>query len=285
MTEHIDDPIKMWMEQAGKLPLLAANEEFELGRRFQEEHDDAARDKLVEHNLRLVIDLASKYMGHGLEFSDLIQDGNIGLIRAAEKFDYRKGYRFSTYATFWVRQGITRGLSNFGHTIRLPAHITEKKFRLNRLVEELVQELGREPTETELVAKSGYDVKTIKLLLYNTTDPISVDTTDMGDDSEAGTLIDFIEDDSVPTPDEILNRIVIQEQIGDNLMGILTPREKNVMRLRFGLFGQTQHSLEETGAVLSVTRERVRQIEWKALAKIRNSWRRQKIGEMVGCKQ
>jgi len=285
MTEHVDGSIKMWMAEAGKLPLLTASEEFELGRRIQEEDDKAARDKLVEHNLRLVVDLASRYIGHGLDFPDLIQDGNIGLIRAAEKFDYRRGFRFSTYATFWVKQGITRSLSNCGHTIRRPAHIIEKMFKLTKWTEELVQELGREPTETELVEKSGYDIETIELLLRSAIAPVSIDTTIIGDDFETGVLVDLIEDNSISTTDEILSRIVLQDQINDDLLSILTPREKDVMRLRFGLFEQAAHSLEETGAALSITRERARQIEWKAIAKIRNSWRWQKIAEMVGCNE
>lgn len=279
--DRIVDSVQMLMTQAGKFSLLTAREELDLGRRIQEYNDESARSKLIEHNLRLVIDLASRYIGRGLDFADLIQNGNVGLIRAAEKYDYHRGYRFSTYATFWVRQALTRGLSDTGRTIRLPAHITEKLVKLSKVAEGMVQGLGREPTEDELVEKSGYGPEVVRIFMTNILDPISIDSTAIGDESEEGTLIDLIEDATVPTTDEIVNRIVLQEQINDDLMSILTLSEKNVLRLRFGLFGGSGLTLENTGVSLGITRERARQIEWKALVKIRSNWRWQRIISIV----
>ena len=278
MAEHLDDSVQMWMVEAGRRPLLTLEEELALGRRIRDECDSGARDKLVECNLRLVINIATAYNGRGLDFSDLIQEGNIGLIRAAEKFDHSKGYKFSTYATFWVRQAITRGLSDCARTIRLPAHITEKMHKLNKDIRALVQELGREPTEEELAERSEFDTKTVHLLLTSLQEPISIDSTMIGDE---GSLIDLIEDDSAPTSDEIVDRIVIEDYVTNSLMSLLSGREKWVMRLRFGLNETRQHTLEEAGVVMGVTRERVRQIEWKAIVKIRNAWRWEKLAEMV----
>jgi len=281
MKDNTDDVVHTWMAKAGKLPLLNSEEELELGRRIWEYNDEAAKTKLIEHNLRLVVDIASRYTGRGLDFSDLIQDGNIGLIKAAGKYDYRKGYKFSTYATFWIRQAITRGLSDSGRTIRLPAYITEKLFQLNKTMNDMVQELGREPTKEELIEASGFDPKIADLLLRNILDPISIDTTPVGDECEEGTLADLIEDESQPTADEILNRLIVREQITEELLTMLSPREKDVIHLRFGLAGRASHTLEETGCVLGVTRERARQIEYKALTKIRNSWRWKRIAELT----
>ena len=308
MADHLDDSVQMWMLEAGKRPLLTPAEELALG----EKHDAAARDKLVECNLRLVINIATGYNGRGLDFPDLIQDGNIGLIRAAEKYDYTKGYKFSTYATFWVRQAITRGLSDCGRTIRLPAHITEKMHVLSKLVQPLVQDLGREPVEEELVdpwyeavsrdqliekikkrfnrkptakeiaAQHRTDAKLLHLLLTSFQEPISMDTTLIGDDSEEGTLMDLIEDTEAETANDIINRVVIEDHVTNDLMSLLSAREKRVMRLRFGLDDTRQHTLEEAGEVMGVTRERVRQIEWKAIIKMRDKWRHKKLAELVG---
>ena len=311
MAEHIDDSIQMWMVEAGRYPLLSTEEELALSRLIREKKDAAARDKLVECNLRLVINIATGYTGRGLDFPDLIQDGNIGLIRAAEKFDYKKGYRFSTYATFWVRQAITRDLSDCGRTIRLPAHITEKMHVLTKIMRELVQELGREPIEEELVdpwfeavshnqlilkiqekygrepndkeiaAQHKTDAKLLHLLVTSFQEPISIDTTLIGDDAEEGSLLDLIEDEDTPSADDIIDRIVIQEHVSEQLMSLLSARERKVMKLRFGLNNSRAHTLEEAGVVMGVTRERVRQIEWKAIVKIRNSWRWQKLSAMM----
>lgn len=275
-----NDSLQMWMTQASRCPLLTLAEELELGRRILEEHDGSARDRLVECNLKLVISIAGPYQGRGREFADLIQDGNIGLIRAAEKYDHRKGYKFSTYATFWVRQAISRGLSDGARTIRLPAHISEKAHKLNKDIRALVQELGREPTEEELTERSEFNATMVHLLCTSLQEPVSLDSTFIGDDGEEA-LIDQIEDTETPTEDAIINRILLEERVTGDLLAPLTPREKDVMTLRFGLGGTPQHTLEETGNALGVTRERVRQIEWKALAKIRNLWRWQRLAELV----
>lgn len=271
----VNDSVQLWMGQAARHPLLTLSEELDLGRRIQDDHDAAARARLIECNLRLVINIATAYRGRGLDFPDLIQDGNIGLIRAVEKFDYRKGYKFSTYATFWIRQAITRGLSDCARTIRLPAHITEKIHKLNKDVRALVQELGRDPTEEELVEHSEFDAKTIHLLYRNLHEPVSLEATF---DTEEGTLIDCIEDPAPPTADEIVQRIILEGWVSVMLV-TLTPRERDVVALRFA---PQQHTLEQAGVVMGVTRERVRQIEWKALVKIRNLWRRRGLAELAG---
>jgi RNA polymerase primary sigma factor len=300
----------MWMIEAGRCPLLTLSEELALGRLIREKHDLGARDRLVECNLRLVINIATGYNGRGLDFPDLIQDGNIGLIRAAEKYDYKKGYKFSTYATFWVRQSITRGLSDCGRTIRLPAHITEKMHVLSKIIQPLVQELGREPLEEELVdpwfdavsynqlvvkikkrckrkpnareiaAQHKTDAKLLHLLLTSFQEPISIDTPLIGDDSAEGTLLDLIEDTEAETDTDIINRVVVEDHT-NGLLALLSTRERWVMQLRFGLDDTRQHTLEEAGAVMGVTRERVRQIEWKAIIKIRDKWRHRKLEELV----
>ena len=281
MTQRVADSTQMWLTAAGKKPLLKHAQELELGRKIME-GDERARNTLVEHNLKLVISLASVYMNRGLPFPDLIQEGNIGLVRAAEKYDHRKGFKFSTYATFWIRQAITRSLSNTSRTIRLPAHITEKLFRLTKLTEVMVYELGREPTEEELVERSGIKLQIVQIHMTNMLDPLSIDTTPVGDVGEECNLIDLIEDESTPTANEVIDRLVLRDQITDELMAVLTPREKSVIELRFGLFTEgNSFTLEQTGKALHVTRERARQIEWKALKKIRNSWRWGRIAQLI----
>ncbi len=281
MTQRVADSTQMWLTAAGKKPLLKHAQELELGRKIME-GDERARNTLVEHNLKLVISLASVYMNRGLPFPDLIQEGNIGLVRAAEKYDHRKGFKFSTYATFWIRQAITRSLSNTSRTIRLPAHITEKLFRLTKLTEVMVYELGREPTEEELVERSGIKLQIVQIHMTNMLDPLSIDTTPVGDVGEECNLIDLIEDESTPTANEVIDRLVLRDQITDELMAVLTPREKSVIELRFGLFTEgNSFTLEQTGKALHVTRERARQIEWKALKKIRNSWRGGRIAQLI----
>ena len=281
MTDKINDPIYMWMKEAGKLPLLTSNEEFDLGRRVKDYNDEKAKNKLIEHNLRLVIDIASKFQNRGLDFSDLIQEGNIGLIHAVDKYDYERGYRFSTYATFWIRQAISRGLTKTSRTIRLPTHVTEKLFKLVKLIESMVQELGREPTEIELSKRSGFKLKLVKTLMANMTEPISTEEERTGHDDTNEKVIDSIADTTLPTPNEVVDHIVLKNYITNDLLTILTQREQEVIKLRFGLFDQKPHTLEDTGRILEVTRERARQVEYKALIKIRSSCRWNKIKSLT----
>jgi RNA polymerase primary sigma factor len=281
MAEHTDSVVKMWMSRAGKTPLLSAFEELELGRKIRDENDELSRTKLIESNLRLVISVAKRYMGQGNDFSDLVQNGNLGLVRAAERYDYRRGYRFSTYAIYWVRQAITRGLSDSSRAIRLPAYITEMLSMLYKIAGVMVQNLGREPTQDELIQRSGYPADIVSMFLHNVLDPISMNSTPVGNEGEEETLIDFIRDDSIPTTSEVLDQFSLEEQIHDNLFSVLSPREQDVITLRFGLLGRGQHTLEETGPLLGITSERARQIEWQALAKIRNSYRWRRIAQLV----
>ena len=261
-----DDPVKLYLKEIGSYPLLSITEEIELAKRI-EHGDERAKQVLTESNLRLVVSIAKRYVGRGLSFLDLIQEGNLGLIKAVEKFDYTKGYKFSTYATWWIRQAITRSIADQSRTIRIPVHMSEVINKTYRVSRNLLQELGREPTEQELADAMGLPIEKVREILKVSADPISLDTP-IGeeDDSHLG---DFIKDESIVGPEEAASYAVLQDQIG-KLLDTLTEREQRVLVLRFGLKDGRTRTLEEVGKEFNVTRERIRQIEAKALRKLRH---------------
>lgn len=261
-----DDPVKLYLKEIGGYPLLSIEEEIELAKKI-EQGDEAAKKTLAESNLRLVVSIAKRYVGRGLSFLDLIQEGNLGLIKAVEKFDYTKGYKFSTYATWWIRQAITRSIADQSRTIRIPVHMSEVINKTYRVSRSLLQELGREPTEQELAEAMKLPVEKIREILKVSADPISLDTP-IGeeDDSHLG---DFIKDDTIVGPEDAAAYSVLQDQIS-KLLDTLTEREQRVLILRFGLKDGRTRTLEEVGKEFNVTRERIRQIEAKALRKLRH---------------
>ena len=262
----IEDPVRMYLKEIGKVPLLSADEEIELAKRMSEGDEDAKK-RLAEANLRLVVSIAKRYVGRGMLFLDLIQEGNLGLIKAVEKFDYQKGFKFSTYATWWIRQSITRSIADQSRTIRIPVHMSEVINKTYRVSRTLLQELGREPTEQELADRLEMPIEKVREILKVSSDPISLDTP-IGeeDDSHLG---DFIKDDTIVGPEDAAAYSMLQEQIG-KLLSTLTEREKRVLTLRFGLDDGRTRTLEEVGKEFNVTRERIRQIEAKALRKLRH---------------
>ena len=260
-----DDPVRMYLKEIGKVPLLTADEEIELAKRM-EQGDEEAKRKLAEANLRLVVSIAKRYVGRGMLFLDLIQEGNLGLIKAVEKFDYRKGYKFSTYATWWIRQAITRAIADQARTIRIPVHMVETINKLIRVSRQLLQEYGREPQPEEIAAEMGISEEKVREIIKIAQEPVSLETP-IGEEEDSH-LGDFIPDDEAPAPAEAAAFTLLREQ----LMGVLstlTPREEKVLRLRFGLDDGRARTLEEVGKEFKVTRERIRQIEAKALRKIR----------------
>ncbi len=261
-----DDPVKLYLKEIGGYPLLSIEQEIELAKRI-EQGDDVAKQTLAESNLRLVVSIAKRYVGRGLSFLDLIQEGNLGLIKAVEKFDYTKGYKFSTYATWWIRQAITRSIADQSRTIRIPVHMSEVINKTYRVSRNLLQELGREPTEQELADAMNLPIEKVREILKVSADPISLDTP-IGeeDDSHLG---DFIKDDTIVGPEEAAAYAVLQDQIA-KLLETLTEREQKVLILRFGLKDGRTRTLEEVGKEFNVTRERIRQIEAKALRKLRH---------------
>lgn len=261
-----DDPVKLYLKEIGSYPLLTIEEEISLAKRI-ESGDEFAKQILAESNLRLVVSIAKRYVGRGLSFLDLIQEGNLGLIKAVDKFDYSKGYKFSTYATWWIRQAITRSIADQSRTIRIPVHMSEVINKTYRVSRTLLQELGREPTEQELVEAMGLPIEKVREILKVSSDPISLDTP-IGeeDDSHLG---DFIKDDTIMGPEEAASYSVLQDQIS-KLLDTLTEREQRVLVLRFGLQDGRSRTLEEVGKEFNVTRERIRQIEAKALRKLRH---------------
>ena len=265
-TAMSDDPVKLYLKEIGNYPLLSIEEEIELAKRI-EEGDSSAKQKLAESNLRLVVSIAKRYVGRGLSFLDLIQEGNLGLIKAVDKFDCTKGFKFSTYATWWIRQSITRSIADQSRTIRIPVHMSEVINKTYRVSRNLLQELGREPTEQELSDAMGMPIEKVREILKVSSDPISLDTP-IGeeDDSHLG---DFIKDDSIVGPEDAAAYAMLQEQI-TKLLGTLTEREQRVLTLRFGLDDGRTRTLEEVGKEFNVTRERIRQIEAKALRKLRH---------------
>ena len=273
----LEDPVRMYLKEIGKVPLLTAQEELELAQRM-EQGDDVAKNRLAEANLRLVVSIAKRYVGRGMQFLDLIQEGNLGLIKAVEKFDYRKGYKFSTYATWWIRQAITRAIADQARTIRIPVHMVETINKLIRVQRQLLQELGREPGPEEIAKEMGIPVERVREIQKISQEPVSLETP-IGEEEDSH-LGDFIEDDHMPTPQEAAAFTLLQEQIRE-VLGTLTDREQKVLRLRFGLDDGRQRTLEEVGKEFNVTRERIRQIEAKALRKLRHPTRAKKLRDYL----
>ncbi|MBO8126038.1 MAG: RNA polymerase sigma factor RpoD [Firmicutes bacterium] len=273
----LDDPVRMYLKEIGRVPLLTAEEEVELAKRIQE-GDESARRRLAEANLRLVVSIAKRYVGRGMLFLDLIQEGNLGLIKAVEKFDYSKGYKFSTYATWWIRQAITRAIADQARTIRIPVHMVETINKLIRVNRKLLQELGRDPTPEEIAKEMGLTEERVREILKISQEPVSLETP-IGEEEDSH-LGDFIEDEDSPAPAEAASYSMLKEQL-EEVLDTLTPREKKVLRLRFGLDDGRARTLEEVGKVFGVTRERIRQIEAKALRKLRHPSRSRKLKDFL----
>ncbi|HOM30546.1 MAG TPA: RNA polymerase sigma factor RpoD [Acetomicrobium flavidum] len=273
----IADPVRMYLREIGKIPLLTPEEEIELAKRV-EEGDEDAKKKLIEANLRLVVSIAKKYIGRGLSFLDLIQEGNLGLIRAVEKFDYRKGFKFSTYATWWIRQAITRAIADQARTIRIPVHMVETINKLIRVSRQLVQQLGREPTTEEIAQALGLPPEKVEDIQRIAQEPVSLETP-IGEEEDSQ-LGDFLEDKESPNPEEATAGQLLREQL-EEMLDELTEREREVLRLRFGLEDGHAHTLEEVGKRFNVTRERIRQIEAKALRKLRHPSRSKRLRDYL----
>ncbi len=273
----IEDPVRMYLKEIGKVPLLSAEEEIELAQRM-EMGDEEAKKKLAEANLRLVVSIAKRYVGRGMLFLDLIQEGNLGLIKAVEKFDCRKGFKFSTYATWWIRQAITRAIADQARTIRIPVHMVETINKLIRVSRQLLQELGREPTPEEIAEEMDMPVERVREILKISQEPVSLETP-IGEEEDSH-LGDFIQDDNVPVPADAAAFTLLKEQLVE-VLGTLTEREQKVLRLRFGLDDGRARTLEEVGKEFSVTRERIRQIEAKALRKLRHPSRSRKLKDYL----
>ena len=273
----IEDPVRMYLKEIGKVPLLSAEEEIELAQRM-EEGDEDAKKRLAEANLRLVVSIAKRYVGRGMLFLDLIQEGNLGLIKAVEKFDYRKGYKFSTYATWWIRQAITRAIADQARTIRIPVHMVETINKLIRVSRQLLQELGREPLPEEIAEEMNLPVERVREILKISQEPVSLETP-IGEEEDSH-LGDFIQDDNVPVPADAAAFTLLKEQLVE-VLGTLTEREQKVLRLRFGLDDGRARTLEEVGKEFNVTRERIRQIEAKALRKLRHPSRSRKLKDYL----
>ena len=273
----IEDPVRMYLKEIGKVNLLTADEETELAKRM-ELGDEAAKKRLAEANLRLVVSIAKRYVGRGMLFLDLIQEGNLGLIKAVEKFDYRKGYKFGTYATWWIRQAITRAIADQARTIRIPVHMVETINKLIRVSRQLLQELGREPSPEEIAEEMDMSVDRVREILKISQEPVSLETP-IGEEEDSH-LGDFIQDDNVPVPADAAAFTLLKEQLVE-VLGTLTDREQKVLRLRFGLDDGRARTLEEVGKEFNVTRERIRQIEAKALRKLRHPSRSRKLKDYL----
>ena len=273
----IEDPVRMYLKEIGKVPLLSAEEEIELAKKM-EQGDENAKKRLAEANLRLVVSIAKRYVGRGMLFLDLIQEGNLGLIKAVEKFDYRKGYKFSTYATWWIPQAITRAIADQARTIRIPVHMVETINKLIRVSRQLLQELGREPTPEEIAEEMDMPVDRVREILKISQEPVSLETP-IGEEEDSH-LGDFIQDDNVPVPADAAAFTLLKEQLVE-VLGTLTEREQKVLRLRFGLDDGRARTLEEVGKEFNVTRERIRQIEAKALRKLRHPSRSRKLKDYL----
>ena len=273
----IEDPVRMYLKEIGKVPLLSAEREIELAQRM-EDGDEDAKKELAEANLRLVVSIAKRYVGRGMLFLDLIQEGNLGLIKAVEKFDYHKGYKFSTYATWWIRQAITRAIADQARTIRIPVHMVETINKLIRVSRQLLQELGREPSPEEIAKELDMPVERVREILKISQEPVSLETP-IGEEEDSH-LGDFIQDDNVPVPAEAAAQTLLKEQL-DEVLDTLTEREQKVLRLRFGMNDGRARTLEEVGKEFDVTRERIRQIEAKALRKLRHPSRSRKLRDYL----
>lgn len=273
----LDDPVRMYLKEIGKVPLLSAEEEIELAKQMELGNDNAKK-RLAEANLRLVVSIAKRYVGRGMLFLDLIQEGNLGLIKAVDKFDYKKGYKFSTYATWWIRQAITRAIADQARTIRIPVHMVETINKLMRVSRQLVQDLGREPLPEEIAERLDMPVDRVREILKIAQEPVSLETP-IGEEEDSH-LGDFIQDDNVPVPAEAATYTMLKEQIVE-VLTTLTEREQKVLRLRFGLDDGRPRTLEEVGKEFNVTRERIRQIEAKALRKLRHPSRSRKLRDYL----
>jgi RNA polymerase primary sigma factor len=273
----VDDPVRMYLKEIGKVPLLTAEDEIDIAQRM-EKGDLAAKRKLAEANLRLVVSIAKRYVGRGMLFLDLIQEGNLGLIKAVEKFDYRKGYKFSTYATWWIRQAITRAIADQARTIRIPVHMVETINKLIRVSRQLLQELGREPTPEEIAHIMAISEEKVREIIKIAQEPVSLETP-IGEEEDSH-LGDFIPDEDAPAPAEAASFTLMKEQLTE-VLDSLTPREEKVLRLRFGLDDGRQRTLEEVGKEFNVTRERIRQIEAKALRKLRHPSRSKRLKDFL----
>ena len=273
----LDDPVKMYLKDIGKVPLLTADEELEIARLMQE-GNSAAKKRLSEANLRLVVSIAKRYVGRGMLFLDLIQEGNLGLMKAVDKFDYQKGFKFSTYATWWIRQSITRAIADQARTIRIPVHMVETINKLTRAQRLLLQELGREPTTHEIAENMGVPVEKVEEILKISQDPVSLETP-IGEEEDSH-LGDFIEDEKTQTPSDVVGSEMLKKQLM-LVLDSLTPREEKVLRLRYGIDDGKPRTLEEVGKAFNVTRERIRQIEAKALRKLRHPSRSKKLKDFI----
>lgn len=274
---NAEDPVRMYLKEIGRIPLLSSEEEIELAKRM-EEGDEEAKKKLSEANLRLTVSIAKRYSGRGMQFLDLIQEGNLGLIKAVEKFDYRKGYKFSTYATWWIRQSITRAIADQARTIRIPVHMVETMNRVNRTSRRLLQEYGREPTPEEIAKEMGIPESRVIEIQKISQDPVSLETP-IGEEEDSH-LGDFIEDEQSAAPTDVVAGSMLKEQL-INVLDTLTPREEKVLRLRYGIDDGKPRTLEEVGKEFNVTRERIRQIEAKALRKLRHPSRSKRLKDFI----